>query len=206
MQHKIPVALSLVDEECDLATNHLKVIYNKLGEGEERKKFAVCSKGHTFPNVDKSVNLIEWIEILKSLGANIFVYHFDIHPNISKVLSRKLHEEPIFSIQVLNYYSSRGEVDVTEVTVPGPDFNIPILQFIYLMGNYPQDRAFLNFNAWIHWQDCLYRNIYRYVELSFIVYWEIQDICLKRGFAFTQEEITFIVYLNLSMITLSFGR
>ena len=73
-------------------------------------------------------------------------------------------------LQVLNYYSNRGDVDVTEVTVPGPDFNTPILQFIYLMGNYPQDRAFLNFNAWIHWQDCLYRNIYRYFSSVLILF------------------------------------
>ena len=79
------MAVSLVDEDCDVATNHLRVIYNKLENGERRQKFAVCSKGHTFPSLDKSVNLIEWIEILKSLGANIFMYHFDIHPNISKV-------------------------------------------------------------------------------------------------------------------------
>ena len=105
-----------MEEPCDTATNHLKVIYNKpkeedvTDEKEKKKRFAVCSKGHTFPDVDKSVKLVEWIEVLRSLGANVFIYHFNMHPNISKVL---------------DYYSSRDLVDVTEVTIPGPDYNAP---------------------------------------------------------------------------------
>ena len=84
---RIPSAVSLVERPCDTPTNHLKVIYNKpkIGTKGEKKTFAVCSKGHTFPDVDKSVNLIEWIEVLKSLGADVFIYHYDIHPNIRSV-------------------------------------------------------------------------------------------------------------------------
>ena len=82
---KSPVAVSLVENVCDNATNHLKVVYNKLEDGSEKKLFAVCSKGHTFPDEDKSVEIVEWIEIIRSMGADIFIYHFDIHPNISKV-------------------------------------------------------------------------------------------------------------------------
>ena len=82
---KSPVAVSLVENVCDNATNHLRVVYNKLEDGSEKKLFAVCSKGHTFPDEDKSVEIVEWIEIIRSMGADIFIYHFDIHPNISKV-------------------------------------------------------------------------------------------------------------------------
>ena len=141
---KSPVAVSLVEHGCDNATNHLRVIHNKLEEGSDKKLFAVCSKGHTFPDEDKSVEIVEWIEIIRSMGADIFMYHFDIHPNISKV---NLNFDPkslkiIFFIpKVLDHYSNKDYVDVTHVTVPGPDFNIPILQFQYLMGNYPQDRC-----------------------------------------------------------------
>ena len=130
-QDKIPMAVSLAEMPCDTATNHLKVIYNApkdedISDGmRKRKRFAVCSKGHTFPDVDKSVKLVEWIEILRSLGADVFIYHYEMHPNISKVL---------------DYYSSRDLVDVTEVTIPGPDFNTPGVQFSVLMGDYNRDR------------------------------------------------------------------
>ena len=82
---KSSVAVSLVENGCDTATNHLRVIYNKLEEDSDKKLFAVCSKGHTFPDEDKSVEIVEWIEIIGSMGADIFMYHFDIHPNITKV-------------------------------------------------------------------------------------------------------------------------
>ena len=131
-QNRIPDSVSLVEKPCDTATNHLKVIYNKPKEEDidedtrkRKKRFAVCSKGHTFPDMDKSVNIIEWIEVLRSLGADVFIYHYEMHPNISKVL---------------DYYSSRDLVDVTEVTIPGTDFNSPFVQFSILMGNYNKDR------------------------------------------------------------------
>ena len=86
---KIPVAVSLVEEPCDTATNHLKIIYNKPEHEDvtetKNKRFVVCSKGHTFPHVDKSIQIVEWIEILRSLGVDVFIYHYDVHPNISKV-------------------------------------------------------------------------------------------------------------------------
>ena len=127
---KIPMSVSLVEKPCDTATNHLKVIYDKPKDKNntdkgKKKRFAVCSKGHTFPNVDKSVKLVEWIEVLRSLGANVFIYHFNMHPNISKVL---------------DYYSSKDLVDVTEVTIPGPDYNAPYVQFNILLGDYDRDR------------------------------------------------------------------
>ena len=120
-----------MEEPCDTATNHLKVVYNKPKEEDinvevrNTKRFAVCSKGHTFPDVDNSVKLVEWIEVLRSLGANVFIYHYNMHPNISKVL---------------DYYSSRDFVDVTEVTIPGSDYNAPYVQFSILMGDFSRDR------------------------------------------------------------------
>ncbi len=40
----VPVAVSIVEDECDKATNILSVIYEPLEEGEERKDVAVCVK------------------------------------------------------------------------------------------------------------------------------------------------------------------
>ena len=86
---KIPVAVSLVENPCDTATNHLKIIYNKPKneddmKKEKKKRFIVCAKGHTFPQVDKSIQIVEYIEILRALGVDVSIYYYDVHPNISK--------------------------------------------------------------------------------------------------------------------------
>ena len=81
---KAPASVSIVERQCDTATNNLKVIYNKP-EGE-KKKFAVCVKGMDFPEDDLSVRLVEWIELLNTLGADkIFLYNLEVHPNVTKV-------------------------------------------------------------------------------------------------------------------------
>jgi Glycosyltransferase family 92 len=92
-----PVAVSVVENMCDTATNNLKVIYNKL-EAETKNPFAVCVKGLDFPDEDISVRMIEWLEVLASLGANkIFLYELEVHPNVTKVLK---------------YYEKRGLVSI----------------------------------------------------------------------------------------------
>ena len=43
---KVPLSVSIVEDVCDTATNNLRVIYNKLPQGQKAKKeFAVCVKG-----------------------------------------------------------------------------------------------------------------------------------------------------------------
>ena len=85
-KERIPAVVSIVEESCSRPMNMLRVIYNPLRENESKEKFAVCSKGLDFPSEDISVNLIEWIEISRALGASkIFLYQLDVHPNISKV-------------------------------------------------------------------------------------------------------------------------
>ena len=89
-KERIPAVVSIVEESCGRPRNMLRVIYNPLGENEAKEKFAVCSKGLDFPSEDRSVNLIEWIEISRALGASkIFLYQLDVHPNISKVPNTK---------------------------------------------------------------------------------------------------------------------
>merc|ERR1711878_199897 len=84
----------------------------------EKKKFAVCVKGLDFPEDDLSIRLTEWLEVLGSLGADkIFLYNLEVHPNITKVL---------------DYYSAQGLVDVTPISLPGYQPNLPILQHMYL--------------------------------------------------------------------------
>ena len=46
-----PILVSVVEHQCDTATALLKVTHNKLEEGEEKKKFAVCVKGCSQTNI-----------------------------------------------------------------------------------------------------------------------------------------------------------
>lgn len=81
----MPASVSLVEKECDTATNNLKVIYN-LPADDRKKGFAVCVKGLDFLYDDLSVKMVEWIELITMLGADkIYFYELQVHPNISKV-------------------------------------------------------------------------------------------------------------------------
>lgn len=59
--------VSLVEKECDNATNALTVFNNRPNPGEPKLRFAVCVKGLDFPTDDLTLKLLEWIEILKAL-------------------------------------------------------------------------------------------------------------------------------------------
>eukprot|EP00092_Neocalanus_flemingeri_P040314 GFUD01043909.1.p1 GENE.GFUD01043909.1~~GFUD01043909.1.p1 ORF type:complete len:570 (+),score=158.65 GFUD01043909.1:188-1897(+) len=145
---KAPASVSIVEHKCDVATNNLRVIYNKP-EGE-KKKFAVCVKGLDFPDDDLSIRLTEWIEVLTTLGADkIFLYNLEVHPNVTKVL---------------DYYTSKGLVDVTPISLPGYQPNLPVLQHMYLKSKLNNKRQ----NELIPYNDCLYRNMYRYEYIALL--------------------------------------
>jgi hypothetical protein len=147
---RVPVSVSVVENFCDQATNNLRVTYNVLQPGESKKPFAVCVKGLDFPTEDISVRLIEWIELLTQLGADkIFMYNLEAHPNVTKVL---------------NYYVRTGQVDLTPLTLPGHQPNMHILQHLYLRSKLNNKRQ----NEVIPYNDCLYRNIYRYQYVALL--------------------------------------
>ena len=59
--------------------------------------------------------------------------------------------------QVLDYYSKKGLVDVTPISLPGYQPNLPVLQHMYLKSKLNNKRQ----NELIPYNDCLYRNMYR---------------------------------------------
>ncbi len=154
-----PMSVSVVEHECDTATNNLRVIYNVLQPGEKKKKFGVCVKGLDFPDYDMSVRLSEWIETLSALGAEkVFLYKLDVHPNVTKVLE---------------YYHDVGKVSLTPLTLPGYMPNMRGLQHLYL-------KNMLNFkrqNEIIPYNDCLYRNMYRYEYLALL---DIDEVIMPK--------------------------
>ncbi|XP_062140953.1 uncharacterized protein LOC133849095 isoform X1 [Drosophila sulfurigaster albostrigata] len=66
---RVPELVSLVfDDRCARPTNALRVVY----EAPQRKRvrrFAVCVKDLNFPHVEMSQRWIEWLEMLRLLGA-----------------------------------------------------------------------------------------------------------------------------------------
>ncbi|XP_059479782.1 uncharacterized protein LOC132199227 [Neocloeon triangulifer] len=96
-----------------------------------------------------AVRLVEWIELLRILGANrIIFYQLQVHPNISKVLE---------------YYSKTRNVDVVSMTMPGNYPNVPELmnQLMGENGMYQWIQDLIDYN------DCFYKyyNSFRYIVL-----------------------------------------
>ena len=110
----------------------------------------MCVKGLDFPEDDLSIRLTEWIEVLRALGADkIFLYNLKVHPNMTKVL---------------DHYSAQGLVEVTPISLPGHQPNLPILQHMYLQSKLWNKRH----NELIPYNDCLYRNMYRYEYIALL--------------------------------------
>ncbi|CAH2052505.1 unnamed protein product, partial [Iphiclides podalirius] len=114
------------------------------------EEFAVCVKGLDFLHEDLSVRLVEWIEMVRILGADkIFFYELQVHPNITKVL---------------DYYKGVGAVEVTPITLPGGQPNLPGLQHMYLKKKTTHKRQM----ELIPYNDCLYRHMYEYRWLALL--------------------------------------
>ncbi|XP_063592845.1 uncharacterized protein LOC134769963 [Penaeus indicus] len=157
--HQVPESVSLVERPCDTATTNLRVVNNRPPEGQ-RKDFAVCVKGLDIHHEDKSVHLVEWLETLYLLGADkVFLYDLHVHPNTTKVLE---------------YYQKTGFVDLTKLTLPGDQPNIPELTHKYLK----EKGGYKRLNELIPYNDCLYKNIYSY---KYVVLLDIDEIILPRN-------------------------
>ncbi|XP_073947913.1 uncharacterized protein [Choristoneura fumiferana] len=147
---RIPRAVSLVERPCDRAPNCLRVHHDPPAPPERQHEFAVCVKGLDFQHEDLSVRLVEWIELVRLLGAHkVFFYSLQVHPNITKVL---------------RYYEARGAAAVTPLTLPGGQPNLPGLQHMYLKKKTTHKRQM----EVIPYNDCLYRNLYRYRRLALL--------------------------------------
>lgn len=154
----VPASVSIVEKECDTATNNLRVIYNRPPD-DKKKGFAVCVKGLDFLYDDLSVRLVEWIELLHILGADkIYFYELQVHPNISKIL---------------RHYENEGMVQVTPLTLSGGQPNVPGFQHLYLQKKTNHKRQ----NEIIPYNDCLYKNLYLY---DYIALLDIDEIIMPK--------------------------
>ena len=95
----IPKAVAIkTNDKCNVdLDNFLRVIYEKQESGG-KKLFAVCVRALYYYNIDFSIRLIEWLELMRILGVNqVFLYSFSTHPNMEKVMNyyQKLVINPV---------------------------------------------------------------------------------------------------------------
>ena len=86
-EDRVPVSASLVQTVCQQGvkpSNNLR-IFNRRREDGVKKGIGVCSKSMSYID-DGSKKIIEWIELLRALGADkIMLSVLSVHPNIMKV-------------------------------------------------------------------------------------------------------------------------
>lgn len=159
LMNQVPVAVSLAENNCDNATNALKVL-NKRPKDGVKKKFGVCVKQLDFLHSDMSVLLIEWLELLFSMGVEkVHMYNLAVHENI---------------IKVLKYYESRGKVELRPITLPGHQPNIPSFYHPYFLKS-PWSKHLLED---ILFSDCFYRNMYNY---EYVVVLDVDELIMPVG-------------------------
>ena len=86
-EDRTPVSVSLVQTECQQGvkpSNNLRIL-NRRREDGEKKGIGVCSKSLSYIQ-DGSLRIIEWIELLRALGADkIMLSVLSVHPHLMKV-------------------------------------------------------------------------------------------------------------------------
>ena len=102
MEGRLPVSVSLVQTECQQGatpSNNLRII-NRHREDGVKKGIAVCSKALVqIPQKDNSIRFIEWVELLRALGAEkIMIGVISVHPNLMKVSKILV----FFTLQTIN--------------------------------------------------------------------------------------------------------
>ncbi|XP_037801300.1 uncharacterized protein LOC119596195 [Penaeus monodon] len=112
--HLAPLSVSVVSRPCEKYTKNLLKVFgsmkrnttaalvnsSKNKESSPVWNAAVCGPALSYYHEDVSIQLVEWLELLRALGfARVFLYETDVHPNIEKVL---------------RYYEAEGFVGVTK--------------------------------------------------------------------------------------------
>uniref|UniRef100_A0A336KNC0 Glycosyltransferase family 92 protein n=1 Tax=Culicoides sonorensis TaxID=179676 RepID=A0A336KNC0_CULSO len=146
--NKVPLAVSLVTDPCEKATNSFKVQNNRPENGI-KKDFAVCVKGLDFLFDDLSISLVQFMEANFMFGVDkVITYNFGVHPNITKVL---------------NYYMKQSTLELHPISLPA---NYPNEQFLRHM--FLKNRHLLKIlQELIPYNDCFYKNmhLYKYILL-----------------------------------------
>ena len=190
VKHLVPMSESLVDNGCpkNKPSNNLRVFY-QTQENEEKQGFAVCSKGLSQLE-DVSLKIIEWIELLRSLGVDKISLHIlAVHPNVMKVekMCIKVSKFLDLTFQVFEYYESLGVLEMREITLSGSQPNDPVEtnKFLYQRENRNQKHA----NERLSINDCFLRNMQKY---KYIACMDIDEIIVPKNVSNWSEMIELV--------------
>jgi hypothetical protein len=137
---KVPISDSIVKWIRTRARNHLKVIHNGV---EKKKEFAVCVKCFYGITDDFLVRLVEWIELVSLLGADKIFFYYELGKFDNLKFQKLVH-----------HYVEEGLVDLSYYSAPNASNE--------LSGKIKWNKP----RQMITWNDCLYRNLYRYKYLA----------------------------------------
>ena len=155
----VPFSVSLVEHECDIASNNLNVIYKKTIY--DKNNFAVCVKGLSITDSSYSVKMVEWLELLFILGVEkVYIYEYELTSTIRNVL---------------DYYEKQSKVKVHKLHLPK---NYQSIQGFHnkIINENSIEKLFLEM---IPYNDCFYKNMYNY---KYIVLLDFDEIIVSRKF------------------------
>ncbi|XP_017133403.1 uncharacterized protein LOC108149986 [Drosophila elegans] len=154
---RIPQLVSLVfGNSCAVPQNALKVFQPPAEEPPDPNRplrTGVCVKYLRFADIDMSDRLVEWLELMRILGAGkITAYDIgELHPNISRTLA---------------YYtrSSDGFLDLRKFQLPNE------------IKEHPRLRR--NLIEVLLYNDCLYRSLY---DFDFVAVVDVDEVIMPLG-------------------------
>jgi hypothetical protein len=136
----LPRSVSLTTNRCDKAANNIKIIDNQPANGV-KKEFGVCVKQLTYPNRDFIIRFIEWVHILRILGAGKIHFY-----------NRFVHHE---LMGIIKYFQEKNFVEMIDFLEPSEISN----QYLTSFTTKVAENAVVN--------DCFYRtkNLYEYIAI-----------------------------------------
>lgn len=172
-----PEMVSIVHEPCVRAKNLLRVVFESNEQHpmsgkpigamtpppSKKRRFMVCVKTMDFLYVDMSWRLIEWLETMRALGADkVVFYDGQMHANMTRVMKHYMESEPGF-VELRPMSLGRGEPH------SGNHFH-----------HYAMEADGFNriLNEMIPYNDCYYRNMYKY---DYIGVFDIDEIIMPLG-------------------------
>jgi hypothetical protein len=136
----MPKSVSVTIKQCEEAKNNLIIIDNQPHGGEKRK-FGICTKQFTFKNREDTIKFVEWVEIMRILGAEkIHTFVREFHPELSRIT---------------RYYEQEGFIEAIPFKEPSGVSNARL---------HVRDSLFLELSVV---NDCFYRvkNLYDFVAI-----------------------------------------
>ena len=81
-----PISVSLVEDACDHAENNVNILDIQPTDGV-KKRFGVCSKRVRFEDRNFAIRFIEWMHMMRILGAEKVHFFYDyVHPDMFKII------------------------------------------------------------------------------------------------------------------------